>query len=435
MSPQKTRPDDSFLNFPVNTSMSPKHGDVLTYSTGTTQWTNGSGTSGLLDDRYLRLDASNDPVTGLLTIIPSTNNTEGLNVQTMGDTPSFEVTQRATGSSVNAAVFNLLREPSGNSAPSFTDPIMYLNQSRGSSGTMSGDMLRYDSDGNTRIQISPNIQGTGTLVSFDGDFTLSPGGMLLLLKNHTTPRFYVNASGTAYSNDVSLIKEASTDGKYYGRKNAGWEAVTPDNGWLPQIGITWTRTGNHSFTLSGNLTGTYQKGTKVWYTDSGIGNKYGVVGSFSLTGTTTFVNLIPNTDYIASGTIANPYISYIENPVGWQKYFNYQPVYSASASMTYTSVSTSIATWTTRGNTIFVRLIADGTTGGTASITLFATAPITELSNGVGVIQPGSYAEGGAGLLGYSFVFTGLIGVRKADASNYGLGAGRTMNANVNYEF
>ena len=234
MSPQKTRPDDSFLNFPVNTSMSPKHGDVLTYSTGTTQWTNGSGTSGLLDDRYLRLDTSNDPLTGLLTIIPSTNNTSGLSIQTMGDATGFSVTQQGTGTGgIVSPTFHLSREVLGNSSAAFSDPIMNLSQSRGNSGTMSGDMLRYDSDGNTRVQISPNIQGTGTLVSFDGDFTLSPGGMLLLLKNHATPRFYVNASGTAYSNDVPLIKEAPLNSGTYSRKNAGWTSEMGGRMFLP----------------------------------------------------------------------------------------------------------------------------------------------------------------------------------------------------------
>lgn len=43
--PQKTRPDDSLLNFPVNAGMSPRQGDVLSFSTGTNQWTNTPGTS------------------------------------------------------------------------------------------------------------------------------------------------------------------------------------------------------------------------------------------------------------------------------------------------------------------------------------------------------------------------------------------------------
>lgn len=191
----------------------------------------GSISTGTLDARYLKLDTSNDPLTGLLDIIPSTIDTKGLNIETMGDAASFSVSQRATGSvGVSSSVFTLQRESSGDSSPTFNEPIMYLSQSRNASGTMVGGLLRYDSDSIERVRINPNVQGTGTLAFLDGDYTLSPDGLLLLLKNHGVPRFYVNASGTAYSNGVPLIKEAPVDGNQYARKNAGWEQVTSSGG-------------------------------------------------------------------------------------------------------------------------------------------------------------------------------------------------------------
>lgn len=346
----------------------------------------GGISTGTLDARYLKLDASNDPITGFLEIKPTSNGVRGLNIETMGDTSSFEVTQRATGSvGVGSSVFTLIREPSGDSAPTFSEPMMNLTQSRGSSGTISGGLLKYNSDATERVGINPSIQGTGTIAFIDGDFTLSPDGKLLLLKNHGTTKFYVNASGTAYSNDSPLIKEAPTDGRYYARKSAGWEETTPVNGWIPQTN-TWIRTGNHTIITSGNLTGTYQAGTKVWYLDNGIGNKYGVVGSNSFTsGSVTTLNLIPNTDFIASGTISNPNISYIEEPVGWPDIFNYTSAVASSVG-SITSYSFLYARWKTIAKQIKMDVGFDITNNGTGSGQINVDTPITiaQSANGTG---------------------------------------------------
>jgi hypothetical protein len=265
------------------------------------------------------------------------------------------------------------------------------------------------------------------------------------MSQHPYTRLFVKTTAPTVSDDSSAGYEVGDfwidtvgENSYHAATitvgSAKWLREIDNDGWMP-VTATWTRTGNFTFTITGDVTATYRKGTKVRYKDGGS-YEYGVVGSSSYSAPNTTVTLITNSNYaMAAATITDTYLSYTETPEGFPRYFDYTPTYSASGSMTYTSVGTTFATWTTKGPTIFVRLIADGTTGGTASITLFATAPITEASNSTGAMQPGSYSEGGAGLLGYSFVFSGLIGVRKADASNYGLGAGRTMNANVNYEF
>ena len=187
----------------------------------------GSINTGTLDARYLKLDTSNDPLTGFLEIIPP-ENIPGLRVRTLGDVGGFSVNQNATGTPIALAtnVFTLTRQPLGNTVADFGGAIMSLQQSHGNSGTMSGPVWEVISDANFLSVYNPNIQGTGTLLYFDGDFTLSPDGLLLLLKNHGISRFYVNASGTAHSNGVPLIKEAPVDGNEYVRKNAGWEKNT-----------------------------------------------------------------------------------------------------------------------------------------------------------------------------------------------------------------
>jgi hypothetical protein len=84
---------------------------------------------------------------------------------------------------------------------------------------------------------------------------------------------------------------------------------------------TWTRTGNHTFTISGDFTAIFRKGTKIRYKDGGS-YEYGVVGSSSVAAGTTTVNLIPNSDYaMAAATITDRYVSHIEAPEGFPQWF------------------------------------------------------------------------------------------------------------------
>ena len=95
----------------------------------------------------------------------------------------------------------------------------------------------------------------------------------------------------------------------------GWNLVTE----------TWTRTGNHTFTVAGDLTAKYRKGAKVRYKDGGAYD-YGTVISSSYSSPNTTITLATNTDYVmAAATITDTYISYIENPEGFPPYFTFTP--------------------------------------------------------------------------------------------------------------
>lgn len=97
-------------------------------------------------------------------------------------------------------------------------------------------------------------------------------------------------------------------------------------GWIP-CSETWTRTGNHTFTVAGDLTAKYRKGAKVRYKDGGAYD-YGTVISSSYSSPNTTVTLATNTDYVmAAATITDTYISYIENPEGFPMWFNYVPTW------------------------------------------------------------------------------------------------------------
>jgi len=91
---------------------------------------------------------------------------------------------------------------------------------------------------------------------------------------------------------------------------------------------TWTRTGNHTFTVSGDKAAKYRKGTRVRYKDGGSFD-YGVVKSSSYSDPNTTVTLIINTDYeMAAATITDTYISYFEQPDGFPYDFNFSATLS-----------------------------------------------------------------------------------------------------------
>lgn len=97
----------------------------------------------------------------------------------------------------------------------------------------------------------------------------------------------------------------------------------PNNGWVASPG-TMTRLTSISGSFSGNLTGTFQKGTKLWWQQYGA-SKYGVVGgtSYIVGSNTTLVGLFGNSDFsIITGSVNSLMYSYIENPASWPGWFN-----------------------------------------------------------------------------------------------------------------
>lgn len=113
------------------------------------------------------------------------------------------------------------------------------------------------------------------------------------------------------------------------------------------------------------------------------------------------------------------------------------PAYSASASMTYTSVTTDLAEYQVTGRRVNFELEAHGTTGGTANISISATAPF-ECKNVA--MQPAITSwvldTGSAGISSFAYLDAGTpdkITFRRYDSANWGLGAGRYINGNGKY--
>lgn len=206
------------------------------------------------------------------------------------------------------------------------------------------------------------------------------------------------------------------------------------DGWYT-AGETWTRTGNYTFTVSGDVTAKYSKGTRIKYDDGAV--DYGIVlGSSHAAGTTT-VTLFTNGEYaMASATITDNYYSYQLNPQGFPVSFTWTPSYGATGSMTWTSVTTNKARFTAFSNRCFINLTAVGTTGGTASTGLTFTTPGDAISSSSAYLGAAKVVDTTSSVGFASFVSSAsTVQVRKYDASNYGLGAAREVDFTGFYEF
>lgn len=95
-------------------------------------------------------------------------------------------------------------------------------------------------------------------------------------------------------------------------------------GWFDVSDETWTRTGDHTFTVPTDLTDRYGPGTKIRYKQGG-GFEYGVVESSSFGAGVTTVTLIDNSDYAAAAaSFTEQAISYEESPQNFPSSFEYE---------------------------------------------------------------------------------------------------------------
>jgi hypothetical protein len=173
--------------------------------------------------------------------------------------------------------------------------------------------------------------------------------------------------------------------------------------WLPRS-ETWTRLGNHSFSVSGDQTAIFRKGTKIRYKDGG-GYEYGVVINSSYSSPNTTVTLATNTNYaMAAATITDKYISYGENPEGYPDWFDYSATLTAPGGTPPTYTATDIAKFRISGRLVdfyFEKSNSSGGTAGAGSVTLFVAMPVTPFTSGwlFGNFLLQNGGSGGIGLL------------------------------------
>lgn len=182
----------------------------------------------------------------------------------------------------------------------------------------------------------------------------------------TTPFFQASGGDT----NISAIALGKGTGFFYAI-NDGWiPAVTTAAGALE----TWTYASVSSFTVAGDQTAKYVKGTKIKYVQTT--QKYAVVASSSYSAPNTTVNIYVNTDYtVVNAAISSPFISYADNPLGWPDWFNF------TKTITWNSTQPSGTTTTTmkyaiKGQTCFFEVKQNNTVAGATNTQVTFAGPV-----------------------------------------------------------
>jgi hypothetical protein len=152
---------------------------------------------------------------------------------------------------------------------------------------------------------------------------------------HTTDTIAEKTSGAGVTVDGLLIRDG------------GIRA----HDWTQEI-ATATRTGNHVFTLAGDQTDYYRKGTRVRYKDGGA-FEYGVVVSAAYSSVTT-VTLATNTDYTMAGNPTELWFSNVDNPAGYPNDFTWEPTVSGQTDAGSGTYSVQAGKFSIRGRSIKV---------------------------------------------------------------------------------
>lgn len=143
--------------------------------------------------------------------------------------------------------------------------------------------------------------------------------------------------------------------------------VSSADGWKADT-ATWTYASASTFTVSGDRTAVFTKGTRLKFTQTTV--KYGVVASSAHAAGTTTVTIIVNTDYVlANAAISATAYSYAADPQGFPTWFNYTTTPSGWAA-TPTVV---FARFKTIANICYLDLRITGTSNATSAS---ATAPV-----------------------------------------------------------
>jgi len=116
--------------------------------------------------------------------------------------------------------------------------------------------------------------------------------------------------------------------------------ITDWDGWI-DADETWTYASASTFTVSGDQTSKYTKGTKLKFTQTTV--KYAVAIDSSYSDPNTTVTIAVNDDYtIANATISDNYYSYSSKPQGYPTSFGFTPTCTGFSSTPDTTFNYSI---------------------------------------------------------------------------------------------
>lgn len=196
-----------------------------------------------------------------------------------------------------------------------------------------------------------------------------------------------------FLDEDTLASDSATKGATQQSIKAYVDARASTDGWISKTSETWTRTGNHTFTIATDLTSVYQKGTKIRYKDGGS-YEYGYVESSSYSAPNTTVTLVTNNDYaMASATITDNYISYLENPQGFPEWFSFTTTWGGfSANPSTTTIYFKLSGKLCSG---FYIDGSDGTSNSTSTTFTMPVAAARSLNNAgfIGIKDSGSISS------------------------------------------
>ena len=157
-------------------------------------------------------------------------------------------------------------------------------------------------------------------------------------------------------------------------------------------------------------------------TNAAAGDNYVNIGRFAstLSATASFNWSVPT--FTSSNLI--------QRPIYETRWLTWQPVYSATGSMTYTAVTTVKTMYRIVMRTIYNEISAVGTTGGTTNIGINVSLPFTEAATGDQRLIVYIFDVSVGNRAGWSVLNNqNSIQFLRADTGNWGLGTGREVGA------
>jgi len=195
-----------------------------------------------------------------------------------------------------------------------------------------------------------------------------------------------------------------------------------NEGWIPAE-QTWEYLSGTTITVPTGAGSVYRKGMPFKLTANSIELQGYIVGIadtvLTILGDTLTNHTFTENYYAKSGTV----------PQDFDGSFDWTPNYSAGGSMTYTTVTTDIATFSIKGDLLYFIIQSTGTTGGSAAPNLAATLPIT--SGVAEAVSGGASVTDGSTMGGFFRIDASdnSLAVFKYNASAWGLGSSRRIRA------
>lgn len=227
-----------------------------------------------------------------------------------------------------------------------------------------------------------------------------------------------------------IIKVTSGNILQVGYNTLPIQTIGKWDGWNA-IGDTWTYASATTITVPAGAATYYAVGDKIKLTQTTAKYFYIVAVADEL------LTVTGGTDYtVANEAITDIYVSKMASPVGFPARFTWSPTWTASESMTISSVSVAVAEFVITGMVIEYWLKATFTLGGTTSSQVRHTLPVVAALADNASISNGDMSDGSINLShGLWSSGGGYVYNHKPTASNWTLGSSRELRTTGRYYY